>query len=137
MKWYSKRPDETAEALRGGWLHSGDIGVLDGDGWLSIVDRKKDVILRGGMNVYPREIEDALLTHPAISLAAVIGVPDERLGEEIKAYVVLKPGSALSDVELIAWTREQMAAYKCPRLVEFRETLPIGPTGKVFKRAIK
>jgi long-chain acyl-CoA synthetase len=137
MKGYYKRPAETAQALRGGWLHTGDVGALDDEGFLSIVDRKNDVILRGGMNVYPREIEDALLTHPAVSLAAVIGVPDERLGEEIKAYVVLKEGSALSEAELIIWSRDQMAAYKYPRSVEFRESLPVGPTGKVFKRALK
>ena len=91
MKGYYKRPAETAEALRDGWFHTGDIGVLDADGYLSIVDRKKDMILRGGINVYPREVEDVLMTHPAVSLAAVVGVPDDRLGEEVKAFVVLQP----------------------------------------------
>jgi long-chain acyl-CoA synthetase len=137
MKGYYKRPAETAEALRGGWLHTGDIGVLDEDGFVSIVDRKNDLILRGGMNVYPREIEEVLLTHPAVSLAAVIGVPDQRLGEEVKAYVVLKSGAALSAEDLIAWSREQMAAYKYPRSIEFRESLPVGSTGKVVKRTLK
>ena len=136
MKGYYKRPEETAQALRGGWFHTGDIGVFDADGYLSIVDRKKDLILRGGMNVYPREIEETLMTHPAVSLAAVIGVPDERLGEEVKAYVVLKPGAELSAGDLIAWSREQMAAFKYPRTVEFRDALPMGPTGKVLKRAL-
>jgi long-chain acyl-CoA synthetase len=137
MKGYYKRPAETAEALRGGWFHTGDIGVLDADGYLSIVDRKKDLVIRGGMNVYPREVEEVLTTHPAVSLAAVVGVPDERLGEEIKAYVVLKPGATLAADELVAWSRDQLAAFKYPRLIEFRESLPIGPTGKVFKRALR
>ncbi len=137
MKGYYKRPDETAEAFRGGWFHTGDIGVLDADGYLSIVDRKKDMILRGGTNVYPREIEDVLMTHPAVSLAAVVGVPDERLGEEVKAFVVLNAGATLSAEALVAWSKEQLAAYKYPRIVEFRESLPVGPTGKVFKRGLR
>ena len=137
MKGYYKRPAETAEALRGGWFHTGDIGVIDDDGYVSIVDRKKDMLIRGGTNVYPREVEDVLMTHPAVSLAAVIGVPDDRLGEEVKAFVVLKPGMALEADELISWSREQLAAFKYPRFVEFRESLPLGPTGKVFKRALK
>ncbi len=137
MKGYFNRPADTAEALRGGWFHTGDIGVIDADGFVSIVDRKKDMVLRGGMNVYPREIEDVLMTHPAVSLAAVIGVPDERLGEEVKAYVVLKPGATLTPEALVDWSREQLAAYKYPRIVEIRESLPVGPTGKVFKRALR
>jgi long-chain acyl-CoA synthetase len=136
MKGYYKRPAETAEALRGGWFHTGDIGVLDPDGYLSIVDRKKDLIIRGGMNVYPREIEETLMTHPSVSLAAVIGVPDERLGEEVKAFVVLKPGATVTGEDLVAWSRDQMAAFKYPRMVEIRELLPVGPTGKVVKRQL-
>ncbi len=136
MKGYYKRPAETAETLRNGWLHTGDIGVFDADGYLSLVDRKKELILRGGTNVFPREVEEVLMTHPAVSLAAVVGVPDDRLGEEIKAFVVLKPGATLSADELIAWSREQMAAYKYPRSVEFRDALPMGGTGKVLKRAL-
>jgi long-chain acyl-CoA synthetase len=134
MKGYYQRPEETAEALRGGWFHTGDIGVLDDDGFLSIVDRKKDLIMRGGMNVYPREIEEVLLTHPDVSLTAVIGVPDTRLGEEVKAYIVLKPGASASEEALIAWSKDQMAAYKYPRSIEFRDSLPVGPTGKVVKK---
>ncbi len=137
MKGYYKRPDETAEAVKNGWFHTGDIGVLDTDGFLSIVDRKKDMVLRGGMNVYPREIEDVLLTHPAVSMAAVIGVPDERLGEEVKAFIVCRPGTSVTADELIQWGKEQLAAYKYPRLVEFRDSLPMGGTGKVLKRALK
>ena len=92
MKGYYNRPEATDEAMRGGWFHTGDIGLIDEDGYLSIVDRKKDMILRGGFNVYPRELEEVLMTHPAVSLAAVVGVPDERLGEEVKAFVVKRPG---------------------------------------------
>jgi long-chain acyl-CoA synthetase len=137
MKGYFRQPEATAEALRDGWFHSGDIGVLDADGYLAIVDRKKDMILRGGFNVYPREIEELLLTHPAVSLCAVIGVPDTRLGEEVKAFVVCKPGMSETAEGLIAWCRERMAVYKTPREVEFRDALPMGATGKVLKRALR
>jgi long-chain acyl-CoA synthetase len=137
MKGYYNHPEATDGAMRHGWFHSGDIGTIDADGYVTIVDRKKDMILRGGFNVYPREIEEVLLTHPAISLAAVIGVPDERLGEEVKAFVVLKPGAAVTDGELEAWARAQMAAYKYPRSFEIRDSLPMGPTGKILKRALK
>ena len=137
MKGYYKRPVETAEALRGGWFHTGDVGILDEDGYLAIVDRTKDMLIRGGHNVYPREIEEVLMTHPAVSQAAVIGIPDERLGEEVKAFVVLKPGASLTADELIAWSREELAAFKYPRAVEVRESLPVGPTGKILKRALK
>lgn len=137
MKGYYKRPAETADALRGGWFHTGDIGVIDTDGYVSIVDRKKDMLIRGGTNVYPREIEDVLMAHPAVSLAAVIGVPDERLGEEVKAFVVLKPGAVLTAEALIDWSKAQLAAFKYPRSVELRESLPMGPTGKVLKRELR
>jgi long-chain acyl-CoA synthetase len=137
MKGYYKQPEATAEALRGGWFHTGDIGTLDEDGFLTIVDRKKDVLIRGGTNVYPREIEEVLMTHPAVSLAGVVGVPDDRLGEEVKAFVVLKPGASLTADALISWSKEQLAAFKYPRYVEFRDSLPVGATGKVLKRALK
>jgi long-chain acyl-CoA synthetase len=137
MKGYYKRPEATEEAMRNGWFHTGDIGMLDAEGYLSIVDRKKDLILRGGMNVYPRELEEVLLTHPAVSLAAVIGVPDDRLGEEILAVVVRKPDASLTEAELLAWCKEQFAAYKYPRRIEFRDRLPIGATGKILKRELR
>ena len=137
MKGYYKRPEATAEAFRNGWFHTGDIGIMDDDGYLSIVDRKKDMILRGGYNVYPRQIEEVIITHPAVSLCAVIGVPDERLGEEVKAYLVLKQGHELTPEEFIEWCKTRIAANKYPRLVEFRPELPIGNTGKIFKRALK
>jgi long-chain acyl-CoA synthetase len=137
MKVYFNNAAATSEAKRGGWFRTGDVGQLDADGYLSIVDRKKDMILRGGFNVYPREIEEVLLTHPAVSLAAVVGVPDERLGEEVKAWVVLKPGQQVSAGDLIAWARDQMAGYKYPRLVAFRDALPMSASGKVLKRELR
>ncbi len=137
MKGYYKRPEATAEAFRNGWFHTGDIGIKDDEGYISIVDRKKDMILRGGYNVYPRQLEEIIITHPAVSLCAVIGVPDDRLGEEVKAIVVLKQGQHLTPEEFIAWCKTQIAANKYPRHVEFRDSLPIGSTGKIFKRALK
>jgi long-chain acyl-CoA synthetase len=136
MKGYYKRPEATAEAIRNGWFHSGDIGRRDEDGFLYIVDRVKDMIIRGGFNVYPREIEEVLLTHPAVSLAAVVGIPHERHGEEVKAFVILKQGVELSEAELIAWSKQNMADYKYPRIVEFRTSLPMTATGKILKREL-
>jgi long-chain acyl-CoA synthetase len=137
MKGYYNRPAETAEAFRGGWFHTGDIGTLDDDGYLTIVDRRDDMILRGGFNVYPREIEEVLMTHPAVALAAVIGVPDERLGQEVKALVVRRSGFEATETALIEWCRDQLAAYKYPRQIEFREALPMGATGKILKRELR
>ena len=137
MKGYYKRPEATAEAFRNGWFHTGDIGIIDDEDYLAIVDRKKDMILRGGYNIYPRELEEVIITHPLVSLCAVIGVPDERLGEEVKAFVVLKPGCSMTEAEFTDWCKTQFAANKYPRHVEFRESLPIGGTGKIFKRALK
>ncbi|MBX7053483.1 MAG: long-chain fatty acid--CoA ligase [Pyrinomonadaceae bacterium] len=137
MKGYYKRPEATAEAFRNGWFHTGDIGIMDDEDYLAIVDRKKDMILRGGYNIYPRELEEVIITHPLVSLCAVIGVPDERLGEEVKAFVVLKPGCEMTADEFTDWCKQQFAANKYPRHVEFRQSLPIGGTGKIFKRALK
>lgn len=137
MKGYYNRPEATEEAMRHGWFHTGDIGTIDPEGYVAIVDRKKDMILRGGFNVYPREIEEVMLTHPAVSQAAVIGVPDERLGEEVKAFVVRKPGAEVDEAALVEWCREQMASYKYPRRIEFRDTLPTSATGKILKRELK
>jgi long-chain acyl-CoA synthetase len=136
MKAYFENPDATAEAKRGGWFRTGDIGQFDEEGYLSIVDRKKDMILRGGFNVYPREIEDVLMTHPGVAVAAVVGMPDERLGEEVRAFVIRKPGASVTSEELMAWSREQLAAYKYPRVIEFRDALPMTATGKVIKRQL-
>jgi long-chain acyl-CoA synthetase len=138
MKGYWRRPDATAEAMRGGWFHSGDLGKIDEDGYFYVVDRKKDMIIRGGYNVYPREVEELLYEHPAIREAAVVGVPHPDWGEEVGAAVVLEPGSAdLPPEEISAWVRERIAAYKYPRVVWFVEELPKGPTGKIVKREIQ
>jgi long-chain acyl-CoA synthetase len=137
MKGYLGRPEATAEALRGGWLHSGDLGYTDSDGFYFIVDRAKDLVIRGGYNVYPREIEEVLYAHPDIVEAAVIGKPDERLGEEVVAVVVPRPGTELSADDVIAYTRERLAAYKYPREIRFMAELPKGPSGKILKSALR
>lgn len=137
MKGYYKRPEATAEAFRNGWFHTGDIGIMDEEGYLAIVDRKKDMILRGGYNVYPRELEEIIMTHPAVSLVAVIGVPDAKMGEEVKAFLVLKEGAELSEEDFIVWCKDQFAANKYPRFVEFRSELPIGNTGKISKLSLR
>jgi AMP-binding enzyme/AMP-binding enzyme C-terminal domain len=137
MKGYFRRPAATAAAINaGGWFRTGDIGKRDADGYLYVVDRKKDLIIRGGFNVYPRELEEVLHTHADVSLAAVVGVPHDRLGEEVKAFAVRNPGAAISEAELISWCKQNMAAYKYPRLVEFRDSLPMTATGKILKREL-
>ena len=136
MKGYYGRPDATAEAIVDGWFRSGDLGRKDADGWFYIVDRSKDMIIRGGYNVYPREIEEVLLTHPDVSLAAVIGVPHESHGEEIKAVVIRNDGATVTEDELVAWGKEQMAAYKYPRIVQFVDQMPMTATGKILKREL-
>ena len=137
MKGYWNRPDATEEAMRGGWFHSGDLARMDEDGYFFIVDRKKDMILRGGYNVYPREIEELLFEHPAVSEAAVVGLPDERLGEEVGAAIALKPGAEATADELRDYLEQRLAAYKYPRRIWFVDELPKGPTGKILKRAIE
>ena len=137
MKGYLGRPEATAETLRGGWLHSGDLGYVDEDGFYVIVDRAKDLVIRGGYNVYPREIEEVLYAHPAILEAAVIGKPDERLGEEVVAVVALREGASVSAEEIIAYCRERLAAYKYPRGIRFMAELPKGPSGKILKAALR
>ncbi|WP_344650715.1 long-chain fatty acid--CoA ligase [Cryptosporangium japonicum] len=137
MKGYWGRPDATAEVLDAdGWFRTGDLARVDDDGWYYIVDRAKELIIRGGFNVYPREVEEALMQHPEVSLCAVIGVPHESHGQEIKAYVIPEPGSSLTPEELGAWAREKMAAYKYPRTYEFVESLPMTATGKILKREL-
>ncbi len=137
MKGYYKRPEATASAIRVGWFHSGDVGRFDEDGYLHIADRVKDMIIRGGFNVYPRELEEVLHAHGAVSLCAVVGVPSDEHGEEVKAYIVKKPGADSTEAEIIAWCRENMASYKYPRIVEFRESLPMTATGKILKRELR
>jgi long-chain acyl-CoA synthetase len=138
MKGYWERPDATADAINSdGWFRSGDMAKVDEDGYFFIVDRKKDLIIRGGYNVYPREVEEVLYEHPAIQEAAVVGVPDDALGEEVGAAVVLKEGGSLDAQEVKTYVKEQVAAYKYPRKVWFVDELPKGPTGKILKREIE
>jgi long-chain acyl-CoA synthetase len=137
MKGYYKRPEATADAIRNGWFYSGDIAYRDDDGFFFIKDRVKDMIIRGGFNVYPREIEEVLYGHPAIAEAAVIGVPDPALGEEVKAVVAFKPGQTATEAEIIEYCKERLAAYKYPRFVEIRDTLPKTATGKILKRELR
>ncbi|MEV4471860.1 long-chain fatty acid--CoA ligase [Nonomuraea sp. NPDC049504] len=133
MKGYHGQPQATAEAMAGGWLHTGDLGYVDEDGFFFIIDRKKELIIRGGYNVYPREVEEILYHHPAVAEAAVVGVPDTRLGEEVAAYVSLKPGEPATRAELIAYCKDRLAAYKYPRYVEIRDALPKTANGKIAK----
>ncbi|EME19165.1 long-chain-fatty-acid--CoA ligase [Rhodococcus triatomae BKS 15-14] len=137
MKGYLGRPEATTEVIRDGWFRTGDIATRDEDGYYFIVDRAKDLIVRGGFNVYPRELEEVIITHPEVSLVAVVGVPNERIGEEVKAFVIREPGSELKETDLIDWSRDRLATYKYPRLVEFRDTLPMNATGKLLKRALR
>jgi long-chain acyl-CoA synthetase len=136
MKGYYNLPAATADAIHEGWFRTGDLARKDEDGFYFIVERSKDMIIRGGFNVYPREIEDVLMTHPAVSLVAVIGVPHLSHGEEIKAVVVKKPHADISEDQLIAWAQDQLAAYKYPRRVEFVSSLPMTSTGKILKREL-
>lgn len=137
MKGYWNRPDETASAVRNGWLYTGDIAMMDEDGYFSIVDRKKDMILTGGYNVYPREIDEVLLEHPKILEAVAIGVPHASRGEVIKAYVVVKPGEKLDKAEVIGFCRQKLANYKVPKTLEFRDALPKTIVGKVLRRELR
>jgi long-chain acyl-CoA synthetase len=137
MKGYYKRPEVNLEQIKHGWFRSGDIGVVDEDGYYFIVDRKKDMIIRGGYNVYPREVEEVLYAHPDVAEAAVLGIPHERHGEEVKAVLALKPGHTLSAEAVVTYCKEHLAAYKYPRVVEFMDSLPKGPTGKILKRELR
>jgi len=137
MKGYFNKPEANKKAIVNGWLHSGDVGKMDEDGFFYIVDRTKDMIIRGGLNVYPREVEDVIMKHEAVSLVAVIGVPDDQYGEEIKACVVLKEGQSVSSEDLMAWTKERIAAYKYPRKIDFLDALPQSATGKILKKELR
>ncbi len=137
MKGYWGRPEATAEAIPDGWFRTGDLARVDEDGYYFIVDRKKEMIIRGGYNVYPREIEEVLHEHPAVAEAAVIGIPHDELGEEVGAAVALKPGAAATPEELRAFAKERVAAYKYPRHVWLVAELPKGPTGKILRRAVR
>ncbi len=137
MKGYWNQPEETAATLQDGWLHTGDIATMDADGYLYIVERKKDLIIASGFNVYPREVEEVLYMHPAVLEAAAIGVPDPYRGETVKAFVVLKSGATATDQDIIGFCRERLAAFRVPRRVEFRTELPKSPIGKILRRALR
>jgi len=136
LKGYYKNFDATATAFRNGWFHTGDIGYRDPDGFFYIVDRKSDLIIRGGENIYPREIDEVLYQHPAVAAAATIGVADPLYGEEVAAFIVLKEGATATEEELIGFCRERLADYKCPTTVRFLSEIPKGPTGKLLKREL-
>ena len=136
LKGYYKNPEATASAFRDGWFHTGDIGYRDSEGFYYIVDRKSDMIIRGGENIYPREIDEVLYQHPAIAAAATIGIPDQLYGEEVAAFVVRKDGREATEEEIIAFCRERLADYKCPKTVRFVDEIPKGPTGKLLKREL-
>jgi long-chain acyl-CoA synthetase len=137
MKGYFNEAEETARALRNGWLHSGDIGRLDGDGYLYIVDRIKDMIISGGLNVYPNEVEEVLYTHTAVEECAVIGIPHTEYGEAVTAFVKVKQGLACSEADLIGFCKERIASYKAPKKIMFVDELPKSPAGKILKREIR
>jgi len=137
MKGYYKQPDKTAETIVDGWLHTGDIGHLDADGYLHITDRKKDMIISGGFNVYPSEVEQVIWSHPAVQDCAVIGVPDDKWGEAVKAVVELNAGQSVSADELIALCKDKLGSVKAPKTVEFVDTLPRSPVGKVLKKDLR
>ena len=137
MKGYYNKPDATAATIKDGWLHSGDVAIRDEEGYFFIVDRTKDMIIRGGLNVYPREVEEVMIRHEAVSLVAVIGVKDDEFGEEIQACVVLNEGASCTADELQAWTKERIAAYKYPRKIDFVPSLPMSATGKILKKEIR
>jgi len=137
MLGYHNQPEATAEVMRSGWYHTGDLGQRDADGYFYIVDRKKDMLIVGGINVYPREVEEVLYAHPAVADAAIIGAPDGRRGEVPLAVIALKAGASVSAPELAAYCRERLANFKVPRKVIFRESLPRSGTGKILKRLLR
>jgi long-chain acyl-CoA synthetase len=137
MQGYWRSPEATAQALHDGWLRTGDIGYLDADGYLYIVDRKKDLIIRGGFNVYPRDVEDALVEHPAVEMAAVVGRPSDRHGEEVVAFVSLRTDAELTPEELIEWAREHIGGYKYPRQVHIVDVIPLTPVGKIDRKVLR
>ena len=136
LKGYFKNPDATERAFRGGWFHTNDIGYRDPEGFFYVVDRKSDMIIRGGENIYPREIDEVLYQHPAVAAAATIGVPDPLYGEEVAAFVVLKEGKQATEDQLIAHCKSELADYKCPKSIRIVADIPKGPTGKLLKREL-
>jgi len=137
LKGYWRRPDATAEALRDGWFHTGDVGRVDAEGYFTIEERKKDMIKASGYSVFPAEVEAIMYRHPAVAEVGVVGVPDPYRGEDVLAFVVLRPGATASEPELVAWCREEMAVYKAPRAIRFVPALPKTASGKTLKRQLR
>ncbi|MBN1634931.1 MAG: AMP-binding protein, partial [Deltaproteobacteria bacterium] len=137
MKGYFNKPQETALTLAGGWLHTGDMAYKDEEGYLFIVDRKKEMIIRGGENIYPTELEEVIVSHPQVAEVAVIGAPDKIYGEEVMACIVLKPSETLTQDDFRQWCKQNMASFKVPKYVEIRTTLPRNVIGKLLKKSLK
>lgn len=137
MLGYYRLPEETAKTVRNGWLYTGDIGRLDADGYLYIVERKKDLIIRGGFNIYPREVEEVLYAHPKVAEAAAVGMRDPLMGEDVLAFVALKPGHEATAEELMAFCQEKLARFKCPKQVRFVDALPKSPVGKILRKELR
>ena len=137
MKGYLNRPQETGRTIQDGWLYTGDIARMDEDGYVYIVDRKKDLVIRGGYNVYPREIDEVLYQHPKIAEAVAVGIADEYRGETVKAFVVPKEGETLTEEDIIGFCKEKLAAYKAPKIVEFRDELPKSAVGKILRKVLR
>ena len=137
MLGYYRMPEETAKTIKNGSLHTGDMGRLDADGYLYIVERKKDLVIRGGFNIYPRDVEEVLYAHPKVAEAAVVGMPDPLMGEEALAFVVLKPGHEATAEELMAFCQAKLAKFKCPKQVRFVDALPKSPVGKILRKELR
>lgn len=137
MRGYWNRPDETEKVLKDGWLYTGDIGYMDEEGYFAIVDRKKDMIIAGGFNIYPRDVEEPLYEHPKVQEAVAVGLPDQYRGETVKVYIVLKEGQSATEQEIIDYCKGKMAKFKVPTLVEFRKALPKTLVGKVLRRTLR
>jgi acyl-CoA synthetase (AMP-forming)/AMP-acid ligase II len=137
FKGYWKLPEETSEAFKGGWFHSGDMATVDEDGFIFIMDRKKDMIISGGFNIYPREVEDILMAHPDVTEAGVVGIPDNIWGESVKAFVVKKQGGMVTEQALIQFCKENLASYKKPKSIDFIDELPKNENGKILRKALK
>lgn len=137
MMGYYKKPGETKETLKDGWIYTGDIGFFDEDGYLSVVDRKKDMVIASGYNIYPVEIDNALFDHPRVLEACVVGVPDRYRGETLKAFIVVKEGETLTEEEVISYLKERLAPYKIPTSVEFMDELPKTTVGKILRRELR
>jgi len=137
MKEYWDNPEETKKQLKDGWLHTGDIGQMDEDGYITIVDRKKDLIIAGGFNIYPREVDEVLYQHPKVKEAVTVGIPDDYRGETVKVFIVLKEGQKATTEEIIDFCKEKLVAYKVPKLVEFRDFLPKSTIGKILRKTLR